>query len=164
MKVLVSYIDDNHITATALICDSAITRCKDPFFVPDGREWQALVLRGVVIDRLGKGISSRFADRYYSQCLSAAHPFATNIPDQYAYRWGRDGALIVSQPSDASQIVSDKRELLNNLIAEYSSSMTLKTGDMILMAEPGSILIEPKSYNIDIPPSNGFPRFTLKIR
>jgi len=50
----------------AVIPDSAITLPGRPLFVPDFAEaWEARLLLGVRVSRLGKGIAARFADRYY---------------------------------------------------------------------------------------------------
>lgn len=166
MKALV-YIpapDATHITGA--ICDSAITRARDPFFIPDEGLRQRVTLRGVRIDRLGKGIREKFAPAYYSECLTAVHTFS---PDEAgtALRWARDGAIIVSPCTSAENISDESRTLLNKLIARFSDSMTLKTGDLILFAQPSEQwpeIASTGSHNIEIESAHGFPPMTLKIR
>lgn len=49
-----------------IIPDSALTLPGRPLFVPDfAAAWEARILVGVRVSRLGKGIAARFADRYY---------------------------------------------------------------------------------------------------
>lgn len=164
MKALVAYNDDSGVMCTALIPDSALTRCRDPFFVPDDRPWKAMVLRGVRIDRLGKGIAARFAANYYNECMTAVHPYATGAPDGMAACWGRDGALVVSDTVPVSDIPDSVRERIDGLIAYFSESATLKTGDLVLIASPEHLDIQMKSYDIAVESLDGFPQMKLKIR
>ena len=165
MKVLISYKDLSGNHHTGMICDSAVTRAKDPFFMPDDREWYGIHLYGVRINRLGKGISKTFADRYYDECLSAVHPYAVNPEDKGAERWARDGALIIGESSSSEEIIAAIKEQIDNCIVEFSKTMTLKTGDIILIGDlDTSFLIASKSYDIMIPDYSGCPGFKLKIR
>lgn len=57
-------VDD--FPVVSVIPDSAITLPGKPLFVPDfAREWEACFMLGVRVSRLGKGVSARFASRYY---------------------------------------------------------------------------------------------------
>lgn len=166
MKALVFYKEKNGEEISGAICGSAIIREKEPFFLPDDhRRWQRMTLRGVRIDRLGKGIRPEFADRYYNECLTAVHPFSAE-DDFDATRWCRDGSLIVSRTAPAQAISPDMHTTINNLIARFSYSMTFKTGDLILIGSPTieAPFIELGSQNIEIEGKNGFPPMRLKIR
>ena len=165
MKAILAYNDRNSEMCRAVVCDSAHLRAKEPFFVPDDRQWYGMVLRGVRIDRLGKNISLKFADRYYNEVVTAAHPFAGEPEDNAVDRWCRDGALVVSEAVSAENIDADMRHTLNSLIMECSRNMTLKTGDLVLAGFFDPVFkIENKSYDIFIPQLKGFPDFRLKIR
>ncbi len=165
MKALIYFPDRKGRERTALICDSAVTRAKDPFFVPDDRRWTGIVLRGVRIDRLGKGVAPEFADRYYSECLTAVHPEATDDAEGGAERWGRDGALVISEAIISDNLDPTFRDTINSLVARFSDSIMLKTGDLVLVASPDAQFdIEARSYNIEIPEACGCPGFRLKIR
>lgn len=165
MKALISYYDKVGHEKTAMIADSAITRAKDPFFVPDERKWIGMPLYGIRIDRLGKGINLEFAERYYNECLSAVHPFACEHEDTGVAKWARDGALIISEGSLAENLSSDFKNQINRLISLLSESITLKTGDLILIGEPdASFPIEHRSYNVEIPEFKGCRGFKFKIR
>lgn len=57
-------VDD--FPVVSVIPDSAITLPGKPLFVPDfAPEWEARFMLGVRVSRLGKGVSARFASRYY---------------------------------------------------------------------------------------------------
>lgn len=167
MKALV-YISDN-IQTSAIVPDSATLRAVNPFFPPFEGRWMGRVLRGVRIDRLGKGISRRFAHRYYSRAVSAVHPFADGEsarPDAFAF--GRDGALIVSDPVEIApdSLSGQYKELIDNLIEYFSNQITLKTGDLVLAGlndEPAAGLDSPPA-DFNVARLGSFPAFRLKIR
>lgn len=165
MKALIYFPDREGSSQTSLICDSAVTRAKDPFFVPDDRSWTGIIMRGVRIDRLGKGVAPEFADRYYSECLSAVHPDAVDDSEGGAERWGRDGAIVIGDPAPAAGLDPRFKLLIDSLIARFSDAIILKTGDLIMVADDETRFdIENRSYNIEIPEACGCPGFRLKIR
>ena len=165
MKVIVDYSDIYPNSKLAIIPDSAITRAKDPFFIPDEGDWNGLVLRGVCIDRLGKAIDPKFVNRYYSQCLTASHPCAGDRPSDLLCDWVRDGAIVVSNCDEASEIDPVFRQKLNNLICHVSNVATLKTGDLFFIADKSQpIKLKNQSADYFIDSSFGFPPLKLKIR
>lgn len=164
MKALICYIKDGK-EAAALVCDSAVTPARNPFFVPDDRQWNCMVLRGVRIDRLGKGITERFAERYYSECLSAAHPFCDKDGDSIVETWGRDNALIVSELLPAENMDAELKTKINNAISRFSKDMTFKTGDIVLVETvERRPEIEHRSYDVGVPAECGCPPMRLKVR
>lgn len=165
MKAVVSYSDSFGEKHVDLVGDSAIVRCKDPFFVPDRREWKVMPLGGVVIDRLGKGIDRKFAGRYYTKCITAAHPFASDDKDRGMTRWGRDGALVISLQDDSSMMSDELKSRIDAEIESISRIATLKTGDLILVGtEESSFPIQNASSNYDVEYQSGLPPLRLKVR
>lgn len=165
MKAIIDYHPERKTRQTALVCDSALTRAKDPFFVPNDQRWYGMPLRGVRIDRLGKGIEERFANRYYSECLTAVHPYTDSTTELDVDRWGRDGSLVISETISADNLSAEEKMKIDHLVSEFSKNMTLKTGDLILTGSTEDcFVLEQRSYNIDIPPVDGYPGFRLKIR
>lgn len=163
MKAIVLY-NDNNRQHTGLVCDSAMTRAKDPFFVPAEGVWHGMVLRGVRIDRLGKGIEARFADRYYSEILSAVHSYA-DADTRQIERWGRDGALVVGDTATAEQMDEDLKKTMDHVISDISTQLTLKTGDLVLIADPeNNFEFEDKSKDYIIEPRHGCPGLKFKVR
>lgn len=164
MKTLVCHkVHDAGFALLGVVCDSAIVRARDPFFVPDGGEWRGMTLRGIRIDRLGKGVAEAFSDRYYGECVTAVHTFATD--DVSPLRWCRDGALIVSEPVACDDFDGDLRDTFGRLIAMVSEAVTLKTGDLVLLAETdGTFNIGPPPQNVEIGANGPFPPMRLKIR
>lgn len=166
MKAILTYTAADRTEVTAVIPDSAITPSREPFFVPDSRKWSAIPAVGVRIDRLGKGIDGRFADRYYSECFTAVHPFADGDRDaDIASRWAIDGALVISPTVPADGIDPAVRAALERLIARTSLLSTLKTGDLIMVGD------YDRAFSLGPPPSDhpvkgpeGFPEMKLKVR
>lgn len=164
MKALV-YNPSSEGMETALICDSAISPSRNPFFLPDEGRWKGVHLVGVRIDRLGKSISSKFADRYFSECVTAVHPFTDSPVENNIDRYGRDGALIVSDAVSKERLEPEFHRLINDLIEKVSRNVTLKTGDLVLTpAGPVMSEITDRPSDIDIPSTWGCPPMKLKIR
>ena len=165
MKALIFIPDkEKNSVRTAVICDSAILRAKDPFFVPDARPWRGWILRGVRIDRLGKSIKPEFASRYYNEALTAVHSF-TSLDEYEASRWCRDGSLIVSEPVNASALTGTSKAEIDDVISFFSRSMTLKTGDMVFIADmENAFHLDSPPSNMEVQSVNGFPPMKYKIR
>lgn len=175
MKAIIAYNDIDTLSSTegismykyAVVPDSAIIRAKDPFFKPDGSEWTGMTLHGVIIDRLGKGISTEYATRYYNNCLTAVHPFDPRLTTwiEPVSRWSRDGALVVSPAQPICDESKEVLDIINSIITKISYDLTLKTGDLVLYGDASKIFqIESKSADYMIPPYAGFKGFKLKIR
>lgn len=168
MKALIYIENADKKISSHIICDSAIIRAKDPFFIPDEREWRIKTLHGVRIDRLGKGIKKKFAERYYSECLTGAHPYAVNPADMDAARYGRDGALVIGEFKDADSLSAEFKQKIDELIEFFSDNITLKTGDLIFLyienSKKEDITIDHRSYDVEIAGIEGCPPMRLKIR
>lgn len=165
MKAIIGYKDLAQTVQLAVVCDSAITRARDPFFVPDDRTWKILPLYGIIIDRLGKGIQQKFAYKYYHQCFRGAHPFAAENPDLFVSRWERDGALIMGMPTDIVTLDQEIKTTFDTFIETISKFCTLKTGDMLLFGnEKEAFHIENCSHDYFIDPNCGLPGMKVKIR
>lgn len=165
MKAFVITATQEGGTQTQVVPDSALTRCKDPFFVPDNCPWRATVYRGLRIDRLGKGIEARFADRYYSECITSVHPFPTDVATDPAEEWACDNALTISEPTAATDLDEAARNRFGDLIEKISRRTTLKTGDLILLGSPReSFEIGTPPQNYEIPTQGAFPGLRFKVR
>lgn len=147
--------------------DSGVTPCRNPWFVRPGL-WFPLHLYGVRIDRLGTNIAAKFARRYYNEVVTAVHPY--NIEHKGADAtadWYADGALIVSDPMDADGVAPEVLAPIDEAIAYAAATMTLKTGDLILLPDPVDItvpaLTEGENY-IYVALFARFPDITVKVR
>ncbi len=157
-----------HDGRVRLTPDSGVTHCRNPFFLPDGTWWHRTLI-GVRIDRLGMKISPRFARRYYSEVITAVHPYLHTESSDSEYEWMRDGALIVSDTAVTEAVGDDFLEAFDRCVSEVSRFMTLKTGDLIFFPAPVSDgptalpLAQGMNMSVsDVP--DGFPTFTLKVR
>ena len=151
-----------------LMPDSALLRSPRPFFVPDsmGRiDYEAeLVAR---ICKLGKGISTRFAHRYYDAFTVGIDFTARQLQTklrQAGGPWelckGFDGAAYIGDWVPKAELpaveglqfrldlngetvqtgcTSDMLYSLDELIAYASKYFTLKTGDLIFTGTPAGI-------------------------
>lgn len=165
MKALVYDITpDGTARQLGIVPDSALIGRGNPFFLPDARVWSGAVLIGVRINRLGKDIPARFASRYYNEVLTAVHPSADDT-ERPADEWGRDGALMISDYVPAEEADASLLGLIDTLVRDASTAMTLKTGDLVLMATGNSLHLGTGRNDIEINPATaGFPSFRLKIR
>lgn len=152
-----------------LLADSALVRNNRPVFVPDfAREgWVVEVLPAIIIQRLGKFISPRFAHRHIGGFSLAAclHPAGMSVPDALTDSF--DGAIVLGEPSafptgetlrvtalyeplssnGGRQQPESRRELhveihldalhIADTVALLSRYATLKSGDIILPASVG---------------------------
>lgn len=165
MKAIISYIDAENKKNTALVCDSAIIRSHNPFFLPDDACRKGMVLGGVRINRLGKGITAKYADRYYAECLSAVHPYVDGKEQSQLSRWGIDGALVVGDPAPSDTLPREFKDEIDRLIDEVSQLTTLKTGDLVLMESPrDSFDIANGRADYNCVSEYGTPSFVFKVR
>lgn len=155
-------------TTPQLIADSAVTTDSMPLFVPDGT-WAGEVRAAVRIDRLGKSIKDRFADRYYGaftlvHCLVPQHSeIAVGALDQSVIhgRWlplpaGAVEASITVGNEVHRAIVDIPREELHRFISLYSQLATFKTGDIIIFPTPllRYTLTAPSALRVEVDSSN----------
>lgn len=153
---------DNQIIG--IVPDSAIEPSRNPFFVPDtdNATWSAHLYVGVRIDRLGKGISPKFADRYFNEVISAVHPAKTG---KDPIECSRDGALLVGEAISKVQYPQLSSEM-SHYVALASEQMTLKTGDLVLrFAEYGDTLEDTLRPGLNGKvDSTDYPPVSYKIR
>lgn len=140
--------------AVDLIPDSAITLPNRPLFLPDfDLEWMASFYLAVRISRLGKGIASRFADRYFDAATLAMKLLPLTLTQDLS-QTGRsldvtnlfDSALSIGswiplpQPGNALAItVNGVRSDVDGFIESARAAVetisrftTIKQGDIIL--------------------------------
>ncbi len=109
--------------------DTALLRENRPFYIPtpltEIRYREGIVVR---VDRVGKCIEARFAQRYYHEVGAGVELFADELPT-----W-MDHSLAVSPEFVPIGDVPGKSEEIDTLIHRISQYMTLKMGDLIFIA------------------------------
>lgn len=148
----------NNGVSIATIPDTALLIQKRPFFIPDfTQDCQVQLCACIHINRLGRSIHERFANRYYCNITLAVHFIAKDLLNnlQAAHQpWdvaiGFDNAVAVSAVSckeaEATASLSINEEeytsafsvdkisrRANALIAQISPIYTLRQGDLILL-------------------------------
>lgn len=146
MKVILS----NLVPDGPVCCpDSSVISDGMPYFFPEGAGSITVRLwAGAVISRLGKGISARFAPRYYSRIVMGT----LNMEDGDALTANlmRDGAVCIGKDIEAGATVYigetalrlPGAETFDRLINETSLLATLKTGDIIGLILDGQTGLE----------------------
>ena len=148
--------------------DSALLKDGKPFFVPDWSERVDYETEVVVrICRLGKGISTRFAHRYYDAVTVGVDFTARDWQEKARQRglpWeickGFDGSAVIGEwqplsPEDDVQNLSFQLDIngetvqegctanmlyrVDELIAWLSRFFTLKTGDLLFTGTPAGV-------------------------
>jgi len=148
--------------------DSALLKDGKPFFVPDWSERVDYETEVVVrICRLGKGISTRFAHRYYDAVTVGVDFTARDWQEKARQRglpWeickGFDGSAVIGEwqplsPEDDVQNLSFHLDIngetvqegctanmlyrVDELIAWLSRFFTLKTGDLLFTGTPAGV-------------------------
>jgi 2-keto-4-pentenoate hydratase/2-oxohepta-3-ene-1,7-dioic acid hydratase in catechol pathway len=148
--------------------DSSILRKNKPFFLPDfSSEIHYEVEVVAKISRLGKGISSRFAPRYYdeitvgiditardlqtrlskarlpweiSKCFDGAAPIGNFIPVSSVNDISNLGfRLDINEKTVQQSNTSDMIFGINEIVSYVSKFFTLKTGDLIFTGTPSGV-------------------------
>ena len=148
--------------------DSSILKNNKPFFLPDfSSEIHYEVEVVVKISKLGKGISPKFAPRYYDEITTGIDITARDIQTKLSKAmlpWeiskGFDGAaplgkfIPVSSADDPGNLdfrleingkivqqsnTSDMIFSINEIISYVSKFFTLKTGDLIFTGTPSGV-------------------------
>ena len=141
------------------IPDSCMIRSGKPFFIPEfDSDFRAYASVAVRIERLGKCIATRFAERYYSHITAAISMRAENtllalrregLPWSEAMVFDRSlilGDFVTKEEFHESgetilvecgerkleSSLSDLNKDIDEVIAYVSSNNTLRTGDVIL--------------------------------
>jgi 2-keto-4-pentenoate hydratase/2-oxohepta-3-ene-1,7-dioic acid hydratase in catechol pathway len=148
--------------------DSAILKNNKPFFLPgfsDNIHYEVEVV--VRISKLGKGISSRFAHRYYdevttgiditardiqsrqaaagmpwelSKCFDGAAPLGTFVPvNNFADIQNLNFKLEINGKVVQESNTSDMIFNISQIIEYVSQFFTLKTGDLIFTGTPSGV-------------------------
>lgn len=172
-----------------LLADSALVRNNRPVFVPDfAREgWVVEVLPAIIIERLGKFISPRFAHRHIGgfSLVGCLHPAGMSVPDALTDSF--DGAIVAGEPgplpTGETLRVTAKYEPLPSKIAGQNSETaggaqvevalstlhiadtvallsryaTLKSGDIILPASIGMSFPVSLDHSLTAAADGGFP-------
>jgi len=148
--------------------DSSILKNNKPFFLPefsDNIQYEVEVV--IKIARLGKGISSKFAPRYFnevtlgiditardlqsrqvsagmpweiSKCFDGAAPIGSFVPVNSAKDMGNlDFRLEINDKVVQKGNTSDMIFGFNEIIEYVSKFFTLKTGDLIFTGTPSGV-------------------------
>lgn len=154
--------------AVDIIPDSAIIKDNKPFFIPDfSQQWAYIATIAFRINRLGKNVATKFAQRYYDAatiCLRTIPiDLITNLNNcsiKSGIATSFDGAIILGewQPIDNFKnkpldIIIDNNRYqidpssidIDNAIKILSQYFTLKIGDIII---PGNFS-EETFFDID---------------
>lgn len=165
-----------------LYADSAIGRDVMPLFIPDfPAGWMARVCLAVRINRLGKGISKRFAMRY-ADAISAV---ALLLPVSGEQEWDTSGVLALLDSAvttgrwiecSVSDITAVSLEAAGTVrkftaaeldiataISDVSRFATLRTGDMLIFDSTGIDLPLTPDTHIDAA-IDGETCLSLKIK
>ncbi|MCH5227346.1 MAG: fumarylacetoacetate hydrolase family protein [Muribaculaceae bacterium] len=161
MKVIV--VPDNYgdkgereLTGWYFIADSAVTNTGKPFYLPEDKGRVSVSLSTAVrFNRLGKGISPKFASRYYTEHAPALHFRLTDyaaqlkengLPEDPARSFDRSlfvgeftpikgedkFTLHVNGREVSEYILSELHTGIDQLISEVSKMNTIKMGDLLL--------------------------------
>ncbi|MCQ2059343.1 MAG: fumarylacetoacetate hydrolase family protein [Bacteroidaceae bacterium] len=132
--------------------DSSLLKNGKPFFLPDFSE-NMTIIPGLVfmIERLGKGISEKFANRYWSKVTAGVAFTATDMSNNYLAT-GFDQSLAVGNFIGIDDIsnfsfsiqdgktcsfpIKEYQSAANITLAAISNYCTLKTGDLIFIGTP----------------------------
>jgi len=172
--------------------DSSIIKNNKPFFLPDfSREIHYEVEVVIKISKLGKGISPKFAHRYFDELTLGIDITARDLQNQFSKSglpWELskcfDGAAPLGKFIPVSTITDMKNinfrlEINSNIVQESSTSdmifsfddiiayvsrfFTLKTGDLIFTGTPSGVGALHKNDNL-IAYLNGKPLLDFVIK
>lgn len=158
--------------------DSAVVTRSQPWFVPDeGTPWSGEMYIAAVVSRLGKGVATKFARRYYDRICVVVHPCPAEAST--CSEWTRDGAILASDHitldtlGDTATLAVDDETYtidiaakfveLDALLGDITACHTIKTGDMLLLPLPvAAIALErPLTREISL---DGKRIMKLKVR
>ena len=119
----------------ALMADSSLRPHRRPLFLPQG-EWMCEIRPAVRIDRLGKAIAARFANRYYSECALVNYLRPESAGDPCAAF--TDDAVVAGEwmpVEDAPAEAVPDSALFASTLQQLSANATFKTGDIIILPD-----------------------------
>jgi len=157
--------------------DSSLLKNNKPYFLPDFSEQIHYEVEVVVkISRLGKGISVKYAPRYYdevtlgiditardiqsrlsargfpwelSKCFDGSAPIGKFIPVASAGDMKKlDFSLRINGHTVQKGNTSDMIFSINEIISFVSGFFTLKTGDLIFTGTPSGVGLLKKNDNL----------------
>ena len=139
--------------------DTTLNREGETYYVPDGiRAAWYMLFSYVRIDKAGKHVASRFAERYYSAggsgaaifgiperpgdgaaCLSAMECIGSGIipklePEEWMLANSLDNSTVIAAAHEVEHSAQ-----MNEAVESVSSVMSLRTGDMVCVACSGPI-------------------------
>lgn len=149
------------------LADSALTNCGKPFFIPDfAREFVAIPVIAIKINRLGKSVAPKFSERYFTEYAPAIHFHAKdllarlkekNLSADRAVSFDRsfimgeflpfptENRVILKMGKNGKTVGefdTDKLTLpIDEVLAHASYADTLKMGDLIVPALPKGVQI-----------------------
>ena len=151
--------EEKTLPTCRLAVETAIVRHGTPLFLPGWSEsWSGVIGVGVVIDRLGRHIDTRFAHRYYSHIVIAVKARPDNemyLTPEYADAvFSHDGSILVSKPIELGDIavikpavdfrsIDDLSGKLDHAVGAASRAFTLHTGDVVIAGELGTLPLMP---------------------
>ncbi|MCC8175213.1 MAG: hypothetical protein LUC85_01205 [Bacteroidales bacterium] len=137
-----AFLEQNSLIV--FIPDSAIQPCRKPFFVPVGMEhveWTPRLFTAVRVDRMGKSIAARFAQRYTGLKTVALWVQPRQVTSESV---GIDGSLLLGPWGELPHLVDINGAIVHwnpcddaqvdALIERVSRHVTLKTGDIALIS------------------------------
>lgn len=149
--------------------DTALLRNNNPFFIPDfASDFQHEVEVVVKINRLGKNIEERFADRYYEEVGLGIDFTARDLQNELRAKglpWEKskafDGSAVISSKFISKDLLGKINNIdfrldingstvqqgntndmifsINQIIAHVSKYFTLKIGDLIYTGTPSGV-------------------------
>ena len=123
--------------------DSAILKDSKPFFIPNfSNEIHFETELVVRINRLGKNIAPRFANRYYDAVTVGIDftAIGTFVPvDRYKDIQNLNFNLLIDGKEVQSGCTADMLFKINDIIAYVSRFVTLKIGDLLFTGTPAGV-------------------------
>lgn len=168
-----------------IITDSAVVPYNRPVFLPDfTQSWAADICPAYRISRLGKGITPKFAPRYYDAVTLVMRLIPTQILQQLRNGLQPTGITgvfdnclplgqwlpVTDTPPDLhiqapgiDQLISHRHADIDSTLAAISQIATLKTGDIILPCRlPLATLLTPNAdFTVEL---NGTTVLPIRLR
>lgn len=157
MKIL--RFDNGDADNPVLMADSAYRPDRRPLFLPDtdGCPLTCSIKVAVVIDRLGKCISRRFASRYVGglQMVNImTGPSLNDFSDDtviHGPRFEIPGDRIVLSCEPGGEVTFEyPAQLVDNLIESLSRHATFKTGDIIILPGDIATYVPARDMNVSV--------------
>ncbi len=142
MKVL--RLDTDDFATARLMADSAVRPDRRPLFLPEDAAGIMCTPRVAVrVERLGKNVAPRFADRYLTAVCLCCHVTSPAMTDY------SDDSLIIGRYIPVANAAGEPAAaydaaLAAEALAAVSATATFKTGDLIVLPpRPGDVPFSP---------------------